>query len=345
LLASGIVDRKLNTAALPGYLSTGSVQEPATIIAGVNALPPGMVQRISFADGRPRYHQPQNFVEHDSRSSTNMGLREGALAVRAALSDSVAHHLLSDVPVGVFLSGGIDSAAVVALCAEQGSEPVNTFTITFNEAKYSEADRARSLAERFGTSHHEVRLSGSDLLDVLPEVFAGMDQPTLDGVNTFLVSRAVRAFGIKVVLSGLGGDELFAGYPSFRRAHAAQPAWQAPAFIRRLAGNMISAIPHADASKLKSMLMAHSPAEGAYTASRTLFDNANVAALLSQKTSGLPETAGAAGHFERDELSSLSLLQQVSHLELSHYMRNTLLRDSDTFSMAHNLELRVPFVD
>jgi asparagine synthase (glutamine-hydrolysing) len=341
VLASDLVSRRLDPEAVQGYLATGSVEEPRTIISGIRALEPGCVQRIDISGGEPRETLPERYTTRNPETHAAMGMTEGALAIRSVLRDSVTHHLLSDVPVGVFLSGGLDSAAIVALAAEQSREPVNTFTVAFSEKAFSEGERARRLAERFGTAHNEVLLSGKDLLNALPDVFAGMDQPTLDGVNTFVVSRAVRSFGLKVVLSGLGGDELFAGYPSFRRAHRAQKAWLAPAFLRRFAGNAVGSLSHGDAAKLKTLLVAKSPAQGAYKASRTVFGDQQIEALMP----GSARFRGAQGDLGGSDYSAMSLLQQVSHFEISRYMRNTLLRDGDTFSMAHSLELRVPFVD
>ena len=146
-----------------------------------------------------------------------------ARLVRSALERSVDRHLVSDVPVAVFLSGGIDSSVVAALAAQRAGTSIDGFTVTFGERGFDESAVARIVAKRYRIRHHEIPLGGTDLLAALPDAFSAMDQPTLDGINTYVVSRAVRAHGTKVVLSGLGGDEMFAGYPSFRRARALAP--------------------------------------------------------------------------------------------------------------------------
>jgi asparagine synthase (glutamine-hydrolysing) len=253
--------------------------------------------------------------------------------VHDALRDSVAHHLIADVPVAAFLSGGIDSSIVCALAAEASPRPLDSFTVVFGEREFDEAPFAREAARAFGTSHHEIPLSGDDFLASLDEAFAAMDQPSLDGLNTYVVSRAVRSAGIKVVLSGLGGDEMFAGYPSFKRARALARAWPAVRALRPLRGSLEGR--GLRAAKVAAMLGARTPAAAAYTGSRLLFPADEARRLAGRASTPVLEPAP----------SGLSLLQEVSWYELTGYMRNVLLRDSDIFSMAHGLELRVPFVD
>ncbi|MEX2080324.1 MAG: asparagine synthase C-terminal domain-containing protein, partial [Dehalococcoidia bacterium] len=240
-----------------------------------------------------------------------------------------------DVPVGFFLSGGIDSSAVVGVAREVTAAEIETFTVVFAEREFDEAGPAAAIAERFGTRHNEIPLSGDDLLASLPAAFSAMDQPSMDGLNTYVVSRAVRERGIKVVLSGLGGDELFAGYPSFRRARTLAAVWALGKPLRGTLGALAAGAQSIRADKARLLLASRDPARGAYLASRALFAGRSLSAL--------------AGPFEESEdvrpPEGLSLLQQVSWYETNGYMRNTLLRDSDVFSMAFGLELRVPFVD
>jgi asparagine synthase (glutamine-hydrolysing) len=254
--------------------------------------------------------------------------------VRGALERSVARHLVSDVPVAVFLSGGIDSSVVASLAARQAGAGIDGFTVTFTERGFDESAVAKLVADRHGIRHHLIPLGGSDLLSALPNAFAAMDQPTLDGINTYVVSRAVRAHGTKVVLSGLGGDELFAGYPSFRRARALARYARVPAPARSLAARVASRVGGVRAAKIALGLRPGSPADAAYLASRTVFGERQVG-----------ELGGARPLLGDNAPRELSLMQQVSWREITGYMRNTLLRDSDVFSMAHALELRVPFVD
>lgn len=342
MLASGIVPPVLSPLAIASYLSSGSVAEPLTIIDGVFAVPPGCIVEVGMRNGRFEAREAQRFTTAFQESDDiPRALRSHAHRVRNALRESVGYHLVSDVPVAVFLSGGIDSSAVAGLASELSSERVESFTVTFSEAAYSEAEPARDAARRFNTRHHEIPLTGQDLLGALPEVFAAMDQPSLDGLNTFVVSRAVRSFGIKVVLSGLGGDELFGGYPSFRRAHYIAGLWRLPKSMRRAGAAGTRAFADIRADRVRTLLDERYPAHAAYRASRTLFGDQQVSAL----TGGRFRSHGFNANPDEVDVGKLSLMQQVSLYELSGYMRNTLLRDSDVFSMSQGLELRVPFVD
>jgi len=343
LVESGLVERRLSAAGLASFLNTGSVAEPYTIVEGVMAVRPGTLLEICFNGDSPEAAPEKQFAgifPTDEEEVDN--LSQSAFQLRNALRDSVAHHLLSDVPIATFLSGGLDSSAIVGIASEVSERPLETFTVTFSEQEYSEGELGRKVAERFSTRHHEVPLSGSDLLDALPAAFGAMDQPSLDGLNTFIVSRAVRSFGIKVALSGLGGDELFAGYPSFRRAARLAPLWSLPASVRKLSAVTAFGLRGVRGEKIRMLMGSSAPAEGAYVASRMLFGDSGVHRLLQAHVhAAAPESymPRLNGH------SQPSLLRDVSMRELAGYMRNTLLRDSDVFSMAHSLELRVPFLD
>lgn len=334
VVASGLVRPHIDATALAGYLTFGSVPEPETIIAGVRALPAGAVMRFDVDAGALREIDRVPLVNSDAAREPVRDRATAAKLVRNALERSVDRHLVSDVPVAVFLSGGLDSSVVAALAAQRASAAIDGFTVTFAERRFDESAVARLVARRHGIRHHEIPLGGTDLLTALPSAFAAMDQPTLDGINTYVVSEAVRAHGTKVVLSGLGGDELFGGYPSFRRALALARYARVPAPARIFAARVASRVGGVRAAKVALGLRPGSPADAAYMASRTLFGERQVAELSGERAVR-PETA------PRD----LTVLQQVSWRELTGYMRNTLLRDSDVFSMAHALELRVPFID
>ena len=334
LLASECVAPCLDHDAVAGYLAFGAVPEPSTIVAGARMVPAGAVFgfRLEGRTVHERHLRSLAPVElPDSRISDR---REAAAAVRTALERSVERHLESDVPVTVFLSGGLDSSGVAALAARHAGAGIDGFTVTFTERRFDEREVARTVARRFGIRHHEIPLGGDDLLAALPAAFAAMDQPTLDGINTWVVSQAVRAHGAKVVLSGLGGDELFAGYPSFRRARALARYARLPAPAKAMAARLVSRVGGLRGAKVALGLRRGSPADAAYLASRALFGDRQIAELCR----------GHAAPMGRAP-APLSLLQQVSWRELTGYMRNTLLRDSDVFSMAHGLELRVPFVE
>jgi asparagine synthase (glutamine-hydrolysing) len=334
LLASDLVPARIDPSALAGYLTFGSVPEPETILAGIRILPAGTVLRFDASRGSLHRSEVLAVPAVDVPGEAIGDPAEAATRVRHALERSVDRHLVSDVPVAVFLSGGLDSSALAALAAQRSSNAIEGFTVTFRERRFDEAAVARLVAQRYGIRHHEIPLGGADLLAALPAAFAAMDQPSLDGINTFVVSGAVRAHGTKVVLSGLGGDELFAGYPSFRRAHALARYARVPRPIRRLAASAAVRIGGVRGAKVALGLRRGSPADAAYLASRTLFGERQVDALCGARYTEAPPAP-----------EGLSLLQQVSWRELTGYMRNTLLRDSDVFSMSHALELRVPFLD
>lgn len=337
LITGGFGERTIDPRAVGAYLALGSIPEPLAIAGGVAPLPPGTVRRISFRDGRIVSERDERFalpLEPPSEPTISR-MADAARLVRTSLQDSVAHHLVSDVPVGLFLSGGIDSSAVVALAAEVSGRSLDTFTVVFNEGRFSEAGPARAVAERYGTRHEEILLRDSDFLGSLPAAFVAMDQPSLDGLNTYVVSRAVHDAGLKVVLSGLGGDELFGGYASFRRAYAMRHLWPTTRAIHPLAARMSDAARSQRTDKVSLFFAERDLALGAYRASRALFGGRGLVALTGQHVD-IPVEPPPTG---------LSLLQRVSWYEVTGYMRSVLLRDSDVFSMAHHLELRVPFVD
>ena len=335
LLASGLVAPRIDRDSLPHYLAFGSVPEPATIIAGIRMLRAGSVVRLEASGKDVKESEVLRLgLLDDLRSDPITDPDKATSLVRRALEASIDRHLVSDVPVAVFLSGGLDSSALAALAAQRAGKPIDGFTVTFAERRFDESAVARQVARRYGIRHHEIPLGGDDLLAALPSAFTAMDQPTLDGINTHIVSEGVRAHGSKVVLSGLGGDELFAGYPSFRRAQALRRLARVPHRIRRTAALVAERFGRVRGPKIAVALRTESPAEAAYMASRSVFGGQ----LLEQ-------LCGQRARREVVPVTDVGVLQQVSLLELTGYMRDTLLRDSDAFSMAHALEMRVPFVD
>jgi len=224
LLASGLVPRRLSLEALESYLLFGSVGEPMTLIDGVFSLPPGHRMTIDFDQANPRI-QPESYwsIACGGRieSERNGNAGNSVQHVRHLLEQSVRKHLIADVPVGVFLSSGIDSTALAALASKEAAG-VHTFTVAFPEKEFSEADIARRTAATFGTTHKELMLSGDEMLARLSEAVNALDQPSMDGINTYFVSWGATQAGLKVALSGLGGDEVFGGYSNFRRTASFQ---------------------------------------------------------------------------------------------------------------------------
>ncbi len=217
LLASDAVERRLSIEAIEGYLLFGSVVEPATIVKGVYSLPAG--HSLALKLDAPLFPKPSAYWElslgaNQVREAPRT-LASAGHEVRALLEKAVSEQLLSDVPVGIFLSSGLDSTALAALATRQ-RRGIQTFTVSFIEETFNEAAMARNTARQLGTDHHELLLSAEEMQSRLFEAIGALDQPSMDGVNTFFVSWGARQAGLKVALSGLGGDELFGGYPSFR---------------------------------------------------------------------------------------------------------------------------------
>ena len=334
LLASGLTPRRLSTAGVDSYLATGSVESPLTIVEGIKQLLPGHYLRVQAKESIELTE-----VEFAARSCvSDAGDRADAVArLRFELEESVRLHLVSDVPLGVFLSGGMDSSALVALMSRVSNQRPKTFSVVFDENAFTEAPFARAVAERFNTDHSETRLSENRLIELLPEAIAAIDQPTMDGINTFVVSKAVKDAGITVALSGLGGDELFAGYPSFRRAMKLSS--QVSKRVLRATSGFGKIALNGSVQRQKFWQLANSECrpEDVYRVSRQLFASDSVTEITGRAT---PETSHTNGnHHSRDVVNA------ISKLELNGYMTNTLLRDTDAMSMAHSLEVRVPFVD
>lgn len=344
LLAGGLVPGEIDPAAVGEYLAYLSVPAPRTIYRGIRSLRPG--ECATWHDGRWAVRSYWNFAHARDRGAPPSTSREAFLAgLRHQLEDTIAAHRLADVPVGAFLSGGLDSAAIVGLMTRAGGSPLKTFSIGFGEAGFSEADEAAETARHLGTEHSASVLTGADVAGDIETLIEALDQPTGDGINTYYASRAARAGGVTVALSGLGGDELFGGYPSFRAVPKLArwlPAWRLlPAPVRTALCDQL-----ADGStrrqKLGDLLRTAADADGVAAHQRRVFSDAQCRALLSAdvpagphpELARLPAELAGAGQFER-----------VSAWELRTYMADVLLRDSDAMSMRHSLELRVPFVD
>jgi len=267
------------------------------------------------------------------------------------LQESVLSHLVSDVPVGVFLSGGIDSSSLVAVMHRNGVR-ANTFSLVFREEEFNEAPFSREVARRFDTEHVEIPVSQADTLALLPEALRAMDQPTVDGINTYLVSAKARAAGVKVALTGLGADEMFAGYSNFRRVpkmeRMAARLNRLPALARRpLAASVAMLAGKSDRNrKMAELAGAEESFVHPYFLVRGLFAAAEQRALFpSDQYEAANSSLDAVLSASIARSSNLDPVNRISYLESHWYMRNTLLRDSDFMSMAHGLELRVPFLD
>ncbi len=361
LLASRCVPVEICSETISAYLLFGSVCEPLTLVQGVFSLPPGHSMSISvgaaFQTSEPaRYWNVElngGRAEAAEQASRNRSTSP-AENVRSLLENAIATHLVADVPIGVFLSSGLDSTAIAALASRERSG-IHTFTVAFSDIEFSEAEKARRTASRLGTEHSELTLSGDEMVARLYEAVAGFDQPSMDGINTYFVSWAARQAGLKVALSGLGSDELFGGYSSFRAtstaARAGELARHVPSAVRAIAADALARVGALGSSpdRIRKASAAFRDPEmlpHAYFFTRLLFTPETVASNLRADFHSWDTTpwwrwlADSAR-----QAHSMDHFTGVSWLELRSYLLNTLLRDTDAMSMRNSLEVRVPFLD
>ncbi len=348
LLATGAASRKLSRSALSSYFAFGAVSGPGTIVEGVYTVPPG--HTLLLCNGRITLRR---YWSLPLERATNATFEDEVREVAPILKDAVRLRLSADVPVGIFLSGGIDSSVLVALATEPGAAPLHTFTVTFDEARYSEAPYAAEVARRYGCTHQQVHLPASHAALAIDSAVGALDQPSSDGINTYFVSKAARAAGFTVALSGLGGDELFAGYGNFRIFARALPIARAlhrlPAIVgaalRGLDG--FSLAPH-QVRKLGGLLASGGHPDTLYAVLRAMFSLGQRRRLLRDEIGHDAVGDGLTlppGLVQRLALGEVDPINAFSALELTNYLHNTLLRDCDAMSMAHALEVRVPLLD
>lgn len=351
LIASGLVSSEQEPAGLAGFYLWGSVPEPWTLYRDVFALPAGHWMRVrnGVAELPVSWHDIRQHWQEKMCKLPSVGeLQE---IVRQTVADSVQAHLVADVPVSVFLSGGIDSAVLAGLASEKGGA-VEGITIGFDEFSGRHEDEvpvAAAIAAHYGLKHSVHRVSRSEFEQDIPRIIDAMDQPSIDGVNTWFASKAAAERGFKVVLSGVGGDELFCGYPSFRQLPRSANV-----------GKIIASIPGArtlmdvpckylarrlNKPKLAALPLFMDSLEGVYFLKRSLFLPEELPALMGRELAqeGLKRLGGLPpGMTSADARSGPAA---IGLLESTHYLRQQLIRDSDWASMGHSLELRTPLVD
>ncbi|MBA2262317.1 MAG: asparagine synthase (glutamine-hydrolyzing) [Solirubrobacterales bacterium] len=354
LMTSGMVSNAPDPIGQAGFWMLGSVPEPHTWYRDIQALPAGHSAYLTESGMQP----PRRFRDiGDAWRQGPIPVPEESMVrehVRAALQDSVQSHLVSDVPVGVFLSGGVDSGSLAALMKQAGSIDLQGITIAFREFSGRHEDEvpmAVQLAARYGVTHHIRTVTRQEFNDDLPQLLNAMDQPSVDGINTWYASKAVAELGLKVVVSGVGGDELFQGYSSFQRLPRLVSRW-----------GRLSRLPGAKMLSRKAMALAvrrsgnqrwqHAPdwlrsISGAWWLGRGLFSPADLPALM-----GEDQAAAATQDFDPNSwIGRMSGILPadprlaLALIESTTYLRNQLLRDSDWASMDHSVELRTPLVD
>ena len=342
ILASNLVERKINRDALLDYFSFQSFQSPITLVKDIFELEAGSYLEI---DNGNVYATRYWSLTDDQTEIAEKSSGEIYKKVAALLHQSVERRMVSDVPVAAFLSGGIDSSAVVGLMAQISNSP-ETFNIAFDEVEYDESEYASIIAEKFKTKHHRVLVKPESFLEKLPAALDAMDSPSADGVNTYVVSHAIRSQGIKVALSGVGGDELFVGYPSFsqwKKIHNNSWFWSVPRFLRRIiantySGNQIKLNRISQLVKLDKIEISE-----VYPILRQVNSERILGQLLSnsRSESSLLKTLRS----NASEIEKFPIYSQYSIAEYLGYTRQTLLKDTDQMSMSASLEVREPFFD
>lgn len=346
LLAGG-QPRRLDPDGVASFTWQGYVRGPGTIVDGVRLLPAASTLTLKAPGQLP---EPQTWWALPRAAPGTVSSEQLAHTLR----ETVRMQLVSDVPLGIFLSGGIDSSAVAALACEAGQGRIHTVNIGFDQAALDESAYAEKVAAQLGTSHQTLRIGGEDFERLLPDALGSLDQPTFDGINTYLVSRAVREAGMTVALAGTGGDELFGGYKSFvdlprgQRLPRSASLGLAADLLAQLATRAALALgevpPQTRWGKLADVLNAEDLVD-LYQASYALFSSQ----LYGELTQALPV------HWPRglspSQLAGLKALAQgpalhaISNLELASFIGERLLRDTDAASMAASLEARVPLLD
>ena len=316
LLESDLVERRVNAGAVRSLLTRGSVYQPATIVRGVEMLPPA--HALIHERGQTRLERFWSFATNRRGDVRTLDYRGQTDAMRELLKETVKAQLISDVPVGAFLSGGVDSASLVALMTGEAGGRVKTFSVGFDESlsAVDETGEAGHIASHLGTDHHRVVIDGEEIAANFDNVVTALDQPSVDGLNSYLVSRAA-AEHVKVAISGTGGDDLFMGYPWHARVLGQPPA--ADGFL---------------------------DAYAAYNAEfHQTFSDKDTGLLLAPKLRNAMQEASSLGLVPTDELSGAGAVDRMTVLTLRGYTNNQLLRDIDVMSMAHSLEVRVPYLD
>jgi asparagine synthase (glutamine-hydrolysing) len=331
LVAGGLAPLELSQDALAAYLRFYCVPNPNSMLKGIQMLPPSSTLRLP-PSGKPIIEQWYRLPKHHA---VNISYEEARHETRRILERSVRDRLVSDVPVGAFLSGGLDSNAIVGLAMREMATPIETFSIGFSSHNTIEDETqwAKIGAEAYGTSHHEWKISDSEIHESLPDFFHAMDSPTGDGLNSFLVSKAARRASpdLKVVLSGVGGDEAFLGYHKYRwlakREFILRTMWTLPKGFRASISESLMRFPHSrfGAALRASIIPEHS---------RTLFSRKEIQRL----------TDGFLLNNSSDSVEN-DALYTLLRSDIEHYLPNMLLRDLDAMTMSQSLEARAPFLD
>ncbi len=354
IVKSGQIAVQKNPQAMIGFLLFGSVPLPLTTIKNVLAVPAGHYLTRE-ADGSQKIIKYYDSLEPFLKK-TNDDLNGAVLKTRKLLEDSANAHLISDAPLGVFLSGGLDSSAIAALSAEAMRESgagrkITTLSIIFDEPEFSEERYSDLVAGKIGSDHKKIKITKQDFNDSFDEIFEAMDQPTIDGVNSFFIARAAKTAGLKTVLSGLGADEIFLGYPHFRRAEFLRKIQNLPRFSKTLLFNYpITQLLNylTDNSRYSKLsYFTNDDILSFYLGIRGLFSPQETARILGVNLSEVENFIKEIliTQLSNQQINQLHPVDLLSYFELKFYLQNQLLKDTDFMSMYHSIEARVPFLD
>lgn len=341
-------DSEIVKADLYDYLSYGTVHSPNTILNDIKLLPSGSYYNAGSEES--------SIVEYWSFFNSRaipLSYSKTIEKTKNLISEAVEKRLVSDVPFGVFLSGGIDSSILVAAASELSHKTINTFSIVFGEKEFDERKYSRLIANKYETNHNEINIHPDDLLNNIEAPFLNMDHPTIDGINTYFISKAVSEKGYKMAISGAGADELFAGYPVFKQsASLNNKKWMYsfPPQLRNTFGKLLKWYDPSIKTEKKVDILNQRLLELSYTYPlfRRVFSKRSIDGLLNNKTNDFklfPMLWGINEIEPGNRGSNFPFLSKVSCLEIETYLQNVLLRDADQMGMANSLEIRVPFLD
>lgn len=338
ILATGMVAKELNSEAIIDILSFQAVKTPRSIVSDIQQLPPGCCALLTKAGFS--IEQYWSIANPKSSYSFNLSYQETINKTKILFTEAIKSRMIADVPISAFLSGGIDSSAIVAVMAHLSPKPIETYSIIFKEKAFDESKYSRIIAKKYQTKHTEVLLSPNRLLDELPAFFSSMDSPTTDGINTYVVSKIVAEAGGKVALSGLGGDELFGGYQGFRRY--CRFSYFANMQIIALSKLMLPLLPsNRQGNKIADLVNSNKwNLSTFYNNSRAIFLGKEIENLGLESKYRVPWL-----DLIDSNVTTYPLLSQYSIAELTNYTLDVLLKDSDQMSMASALEIREPFFD
>ena len=342
LLASKIIRRKINLKAVLQFLRFESVAAPETMIQDIMELPAGTY--IEF-DGKKRSITKYWEITYKDPGIDLNNYSLVKQTVQSLLQAAVNRRMVADVPIGAFLSGGIDSSAIVGLMASASANPINTFTIGFNEKEYDETEYANIISKQFNTRHQNIKVLPQTFLDELLPALNAMDCPTGDGINSYVISRSIRQTGIRVAMSGAGGDELFAGYPFFKQYLQLTKCWkywEVAKPLRKFSAQILKNR-EGKSERFRQLILAKPDIANVYPVLRQI-----VPPLMLKNCTNLTNEINEPSELLKQNLELIEtfpLLSQVSIAEYYGYTENTLIKDLDQMSMASALEVREPFFD